>query len=42
MVTDCYVPQALNIQSETSADEMRVAYKSGFKDGVAWMREVQD
>ena len=31
-----------NLQSETTADEMRAAYKVGFKDGVALMREVQE
>ena len=30
-----------DLQSETAAAEMRVAYKAGFKDGVALMREVQ-
>lgn len=28
--------------SDTAAAEMRVAYKVGFKDGVALMREVQE
>ena len=28
--------------SETAAAEMRVAYKAGFKYGVALMREVQE
>lgn len=32
----------LDIQSETSADEARTAYKAGFKDGVALMNEVQE
>ncbi len=27
---------------DTAAAEMRVAYKVGFKDGVALMREVQE
>ena len=31
-----------DLQSETAADEMRAAYKAGFKDGVALMREVQE
>ncbi len=31
----------LDIQSTTSADEARTAYKAGFKDGVALMSEVQ-
>lgn len=31
----------LDIQSTASADEMRAAYKAGFKDGVALMTEVQ-
>ena len=31
-----------DLQSETSAAEMRAAYKVGFKDGVALMREVQE
>ena len=30
-----------DLQSETAADEMRAAYKEGFKDGVALMKEVQ-
>jgi len=30
------------LQSETAADEMRAAYKAGFKDGVALMKEVQE
>ena len=30
----------LDIQCETSADEMRTAYKAGFKDGVALITEV--
>ena len=28
--------------SETAAAEMRAAYRIGFKDGVAFMREVQE
>ena len=28
--------------SETAAAEMRAAYKAGFKDGAAMMREVQE
>ena len=31
-----------DLQSETAADEMRVAYKAGFRDGVALMKEVQE
>jgi len=31
-----------DLQSETAADEMRAAYKQGFKDGVALMKEVQE
>ena len=31
-----------DLQSETAAEEMRAAYKAGFKDGVALMREVQE
>ena len=31
-----------DLQSETAADEMRAAYKAGFKDGVALMKEVQE
>ena len=31
-----------DLQSKTAADEMRAAYKAGFKDGVALMREVQE
>ena len=30
----------LDIQSTTSADEMRDAYKAGFKDGVTDMIEI--
>lgn len=29
-----------DLQSATSADEARTAYKAGFKDGVALMSEV--
>ena len=29
-----------NLQSETAADEMRAAYKVGFKDGITLMRET--
>lgn len=29
-----------DLQSETAADEMRAAYKAGFKDGLALMKEV--
>ncbi len=29
-----------DLQSETAAEEMRAAYKAGFKDGVALMREL--
>lgn len=32
----------LDCVSETAAAEMRAAYKVGFKDGVALMKEVQD
>ena len=32
----------LDCVSETAAAEMRAAYKAGFKDGVALMREVQE
>jgi hypothetical protein len=32
----------LDCVSETAAAEMRAAYKVGFKDGVALMREVQE
>lgn len=31
-----------DLQSETAADEMRAAYKAGFKDGVALIKEVQE
>ena len=31
-----------DLQSETAVDEMRAAYKAGFKDGVALMKEVYD
>ena len=31
----------LDCVSDTAAAEMRAAYKVGFKDGVAQMREVQ-
>lgn len=30
-----------DLQSETAADEMRAAYKAGFKDGVVLMNEIQ-
>ena len=32
----------LDCVSETAADEMRSAYKVGFKDGAALIREVQE
>lgn len=32
----------LDIQSETAAVEMRAAYRTGFKDGVNLMREIQE
>ena len=32
----------LDCVSNTAADEMRAAYKVGFKDGAALMREVQE
>ncbi|WP_294470771.1 DUF6809 family protein [uncultured Ruminococcus sp.] len=32
----------LDCVSETAAAEMRAAYRIGFKDGVAFMREVQE
>lgn len=32
----------LDCVSKTAAAEMRAAYKAGFKDGVALMREVQE
>lgn len=32
----------LDCVSDTAAAEMRAAYKAGFKDGVALMREVQE
>ncbi len=32
----------LDCVSDTAAAEMRVAYKVGFKDGMTWMREVQE
>jgi len=31
-----------DLQSETAADEMRAAYKAGFKDGLTLMKEVQE
>ena len=31
-----------DLQSETAADEMRAAYKMGFRDGVALMKGVQE
>ena len=31
-----------DLQSETAAAEMRAAYKAGFKDCVALIREVQE
>lgn len=30
-----------DMQSETAADEMRAAYKVGFKDGMALMIEIK-
>ena len=32
----------LDCMNDTTADEMRAAYMTGFKDGVALMREVQE
>lgn len=32
----------LDCMSDTAAAEMRAAYKVGFKDGVALVKEVQD
>jgi hypothetical protein rflaF_20926 len=32
----------LDCVSETAADEMRSAYKVGFKDGAAMIQEIQD
>ena len=32
----------LDCVSDTAAAEMRAAYKVGFKDGVALMREIQE
>lgn len=32
----------LDYVSDTVADEMRAAYKVGFKDGVALMKELQE
>ncbi len=34
--------QILDCVSETAADEMRAAYKAGFKDGASLMREIQE
>lgn len=31
-----------DLQSATSADEARTAYKAGFKDGVTLMQEIQE
>jgi hypothetical protein len=31
-----------DLQSETAADEMRSAYKVGFKDGATLMSEIQN
>ena len=30
-----------DLQSETAPDEMRAAYKAGFMDGIALMKEIQ-
>ena len=32
----------LDCVSDTAADEMRAAYKVGFKDGVTLMKEIQE
>lgn len=32
----------LDIVSDTAASEMRTAYKTGFKDGVALIQEIQE
>ena len=34
--------QLCDLQSETTADEMRAAYKAGFKDGATLMQEIQN
>ena len=34
--------QILDCVSETATDEMRAAYKAGFKDGASLMREIQE
>ena len=34
--------QILECVSDTAAAEMRTAYKVGFNDGVALMREIQE
>ena len=31
-----------DLLSETAADEMRTAYKVGFKEGATMMQEIQD
>ena len=31
-----------DMQSSSAADDMRTAYKAGFKDGVALMKEAQE
>lgn len=32
----------LDCVSDTAADKMRAAYKVGFKDGIALMKEIQE
>ena len=34
--------QILDCVSDTAAAEIRAAYKAGFKDGVALMKEIQE
>ena len=31
-----------DMQSATAANDARTAYKTGFKDGIAFMREVHE
>lgn len=37
-----YSTRYSNCVSETATAEMRAAYKVGFKDGAALMREIQE
>ena len=41
-LTEAQLHKLLDCVSDTAAAEMRAAYKVGFKDSVALMKELQD